>query len=198
MTGNENDQKMTEQASFSAEPDLSAPSAEVTDSAEAGSFPVDEIYGGESAAALSDEGLTEEYKPRPAGWGETPPDDEVPEIDPAESIGQVQAVPVRMFDFEYNIMSDKPRLVEILAAAIDREAREIRAANGSFNRGTFNWPVQVAFKLALDHYNAQRALGECRQELDKCRRELETLTARVERDAEKLAGLIEAGLDSSE
>jgi hypothetical protein len=117
--------------------------------------------------------------------------------DPAESVGEARAVPVRMFDYEYNIMSDKPRLVEILAATIDREARRLKSANASFNRGAFNWPVQVAFKLALDHYNAQKALNDCRQELAECRRELETLAAKVERDAEKLAELIEMGLDAS-
>lgn len=130
-------------------------------------------------------------------YGESLEAEEADGADPAESVREARAVPVRMFDYEYNIMSDKPRLVEILAAAIDREARRLKSANASLGRGVFNWPVQVAFKLALDHYNAQKALSACRQELAECRRELETLTARVERDAEKLAELIELGLDAS-
>ncbi len=143
-----------------------------------------------------DSEAADEYDSAPAGWSGPEPEGE-DRADPAESTGQTRAVPVRMFDYEYNIMSDKPRLVEILASAVDGEARRLKAANASFNRGAFNWPVQVAFKLALDRYYAQRALDDCRRELEDCRRELETLAARVERDAEKLAELIENGLDRS-
>lgn len=116
-------------------------------------------------------------------------------VDPAESEGAARAVPVAMFDYEYNIMSDKPRLVQILAGAIDEEARRIKAHNPTFNRGSFNWPVEVAFKMALDRYYARRDLMECRKELMECRKEMESLAAKVENGAEKLAGLIEAELD---
>jgi hypothetical protein len=114
--------------------------------------------------------------------------------DPAESIGAARAVPVQMFDCEYTIMSDKPRLVKLLAEAVNDEARRIRETNPSFHRGIFNWPVEVAFKMALDRYNAQRELADCRRDLEKCRRDMEILAAKIENDAEKLARLIDAGL----
>jgi hypothetical protein len=117
-------------------------------------------------------------------------------VDPAVSQGSAQPVPVTMFDFEYNIMSDKPRLVEILAAAVNQEAVRIKSASPAYNRGSFNWPVEVAFKMALDRYYAQRALVECRRELAECRRDLENIASKVESDAEKLADLIDAGLSA--
>ncbi len=126
---------------------------------------------------------------RTPGTGEAP--------DPAESVGAARAVPVQMFDSEYTIMSDKPRLVRLLAEAVNEEARRIREMNPAFNRGIFNWPVEAAFKMALDRYNAQKELAACRRELEKCRRELEILASKVESDAEKLARLIDAGLGAS-
>jgi hypothetical protein len=161
-----------------------------------GLFEIPESEASESALSVSLDAESPD-----SGESVSPaPDDEAAQaeedgFDPTESVGEARAVSVRMFDYDYNIMSDKPRLMEIVASTIDREARRLKSANAFFNRGIFNWPVQVAFKLALDNYHEQKALRDCRQELAECRLELENLTAQVERDAEKLAELIENGLN---
>ncbi|MDR1921978.1 MAG: hypothetical protein LBS31_09615 [Candidatus Adiutrix sp.] len=92
-------------------------------------------------------------------------------------------VAVRMFDKIYEIKSDKPQLAEQLADDIDREARRLRELNPSLGPGHFDWPVQVAFQMALGRYNAQRVLND--------------LKARVENDSEKMAALIDAVIGDS-
>jgi len=94
-------------------------------------------------------------------------------------------VAVKMFERDYQIMSDQPELVELLAAEINREARRLRELNpAKMGPGHFDWPVQVAFRLALSRYRTQEAYN--------------TLKAQVEEDAGKMADRILASLDSSE
>lgn len=103
--------------------------------------------------------------------------------------GQGETVTVRMFDFDYEIKSDTPDVVRLLAADIDREAREIQAATPGLDRGQFNWPVQVAFKMALGRYSALK-------DLEACRAELEALKERVESEAGRLARRLDEALGS--
>ena len=101
------------------------------------------------------------------------------------TLGDPRSVTVRMFEREYQIMSDQPELVELLAAEINREARKLRELNPSrMGPGHFDWPVQVAFRLALSRYRVQETFN--------------TLKAQVEADAEKMAERILATLDQSE
>jgi hypothetical protein len=96
--------------------------------------------------------------------------------------GEPRLVAVKMFERDYQIMSDQPELVELLAAEINREARRLREINPSkMGPGHFDWPVQVAFRLALSRYHAQEALN--------------TLKAQVEVDAGRMSERILASLD---
>ena len=98
------------------------------------------------------------------------------------TLGEPRLVSVRMFEREYQIMSDQPELVELLAVEINREARRLWEMNpAKMGPGHFDWPVQVAFRLALSRYRTQEAFN--------------TLKAQVEADAEKMADRILASLD---
>ena len=100
-------------------------------------------------------------------------------------LGEPRLVAVKMFERDYQIMSDQPELVELLAAEINREARRLRELNpAKMGPGHFDWPVQVAFRLALSRYRTQEAYN--------------TLKAQVDEDAGKMADRILASLDSSE
>ncbi len=105
--------------------------------------------------------------------------------DEAFTFGEPQLVSVRMFDREYQIRSDQPQLVELLAAEINREAKKLQEAQpGKMGPGHFDWPVQVAFRLALSRFRTQEAYN--------------TLKAQVESEAEKMAERITASLDQAE
>jgi len=100
-------------------------------------------------------------------------------------LGESRLVAVKMFERDYQIMSDQPELVELLAAEINREARRLRDINpAKMGPGQFDWPVQVAFRLALSRYRAQEAYN--------------TLKAQVEDDAGKLSERIQATLDQGD
>jgi hypothetical protein len=100
-------------------------------------------------------------------------------------LGEPRLVAVKMFERDYQIMSDQPELVELLAAEINREARRLRDINPTqMGPGRFDWPVQVAFRLALSRYRAQEAYN--------------SMKAQVEDDAEKLADRILASLGPAE
>jgi len=100
-------------------------------------------------------------------------------------LGEARLVAVKMFERDYQIMSDQPELVELLAAEINREARRLRDLNpAKMGPGQFDWPVQVAFRLALSRYRAQESYN--------------TLKAQVEDDAGKLSERILASLDQGE
>jgi len=100
-------------------------------------------------------------------------------------LGEPCLVAVKMFERDYQIMSDQPELVELLAAEINREARRLRDLNpAKMGPGHFDWPVQVAFRLALSRYRTQEAYN--------------TMKAQVEDDAGKLADRILASLDPGE
>ncbi|MDR3038402.1 MAG: hypothetical protein LBV21_03795 [Candidatus Adiutrix sp.] len=120
-------------------------------------------------------------------------DEKLPVRDPAPeaggddemTLGEPRLVSVRMFERDYQIMSDQPELVELLAAEINREARRLREISpAQMGPGRFDWPVQVAFRLALSRYRVQEAFN--------------TLKAQVEADAEKMTERILASLDRSE
>jgi len=99
--------------------------------------------------------------------------------------GEPRLVAVKMFERDYQIMSDQPELVELLAAEINREARRLRELNpAKMGPGHFDWPVQVAFRLALSRYRTQEAYN--------------TMKAQVEDDAGKLADRILASLEPGE
>jgi hypothetical protein len=100
-------------------------------------------------------------------------------------LGEPRLVTVKMFERDYQIMSDQPELVELLAAEINREARRLRELNPTkMGPGHFDWPVQVAFRLALSRYRAQEAYN--------------TMKAQVEDDAGRLAERILASLEPGE
>jgi hypothetical protein len=100
-------------------------------------------------------------------------------------LGEPRLVTVNMFERDYQIMSDQPELVELLAADINREARRLRELNpAKMGPGHFDWPVQVAFRLALGRYRTQEAYN--------------TLKAQVEDDAGKMADRILASLEQGE
>jgi len=100
-------------------------------------------------------------------------------------LGEPRLVSVKMFERDYQIMSDQPELVELLAAEINREARRLRDLNpAQMGPGRFDWPVQVAFRLALSRYRVQEAYN--------------TLKAQVEDDASKMAERIMASLGPGE
>ncbi len=101
------------------------------------------------------------------------------------SFGEPRLVTVTMFDREYQIKTDQPQLVELLADEINREARKLRDLNpAKMGPGHFDWPVQVAFNLALARFRSLEAYN--------------TLKAQVESDAEKMAGRIAATLGEAD
>ena len=107
------------------------------------------------------------------------------EAEAAMLLGEPRLVTVKMFERDYQIMSDQPELVELLAAEINREARRLRDLNpAQMGPGRFDWPVQVAFRLALSRYRAQEAYN--------------SMKAQVEDDAGKMADRILASLDQGE
>lgn len=109
-----------------------------------------------------------------------------PESDEGQkSFGEAKMVSVRMFEREYQIKSDQPQLVELLAAEINREAKKLQDAYPTqMGPGHFDWPVQVAFRLALSRFKTQEAYN--------------TLKAQIESEAEKMAERITASLDQAE
>lgn len=101
------------------------------------------------------------------------------------TFGEAKMVSVRMFEREYQIKSDQPQLVELLAAEINREAKKLQDAYPSqMGPGHFDWPVQVAFRLALSRFKTQEAYN--------------TLKSQIESEAEKMAERITASLDQAE
>lgn len=101
------------------------------------------------------------------------------------TFGEAKMVSVRMFEREYQIKSDQPQLVELLAAEINREAKKLQEAYpGQMGPGHFDWPVQVAFRLALSRFRTQEAYN--------------TLKTQIESEAEKMAERITASLDQAE
>ena len=116
-------------------------------------------------------------------------EEKLPEQTREDGVEMLQAEPclvaVKMFERDYQIMSDQPELVELLAAEINREARRLRDINpAKMGPGHFDWPVQVAFRLALSRYRTQEAYN--------------TLKAQVEDDAGKLADRIQTSLEQGE
>lgn len=96
--------------------------------------------------------------------------------------GESRMVSVRMFEREYQIRSDQPELVELLAAEVNREAKKLQEVNpAKMGPGHFDWPVQVAFCLALSRFRTQESYN--------------TLKAQVEAGAEKVAERLLASLD---
>lgn len=103
------------------------------------------------------------------------------ERETAEAFGAPRMVTVRMFEREYQIKSTQPELVELLAAEINREARKLREADPArMGPGHFDWPVQVAFRMALSRYNTQE--------------EYNALRAQVDLESEKISELLSSGL----
>ena len=101
------------------------------------------------------------------------------------SFGEPRLVTVKMFDREYQIKTDQPQLVELLADEINREARKLRELNpAKMGPGHFDWPVQVAFSMALARFRSLEAYN--------------TLKAQVESDADKMAARIAASLGESD
>lgn len=101
------------------------------------------------------------------------------------SVGETTMVSVKMFERDYQIRSDQPQLVELLAAEINREAKKLWDAYPSqMGPGHFDWPVQVAFRLALSRFHTQEAYN--------------TLKTQIEAEAEKMAARITASLDQAE
>ena len=101
------------------------------------------------------------------------------------TFGEARMVSVRMFEREYQIKSDQPQLVELLAAEINREAKKLQEAYPALmGPGHFDWPVQVAFRLALSRFRTQEAYN--------------TLKSQIESEAEKMAERITASLDQAE
>ena len=114
--------------------------------------------------------------------------------------GEPRMVTVRMFDREYQIKSDDPQLVELLAAEINREARKLQEAYpGKMGPGHFDWPVQVAFRLAESRFRTQEAYNTLKAQIDS---DAENMAARItasldQAEAEKMAARIKAELDGN-
>lgn len=101
------------------------------------------------------------------------------------SFGEPRMVTVKMFDREYQIKTDQPQLVELLADEINREAKKLRELNpAKMGPGHFDWPVQVAFSMALARFRSLEAYN--------------TLKAQVESGADKMAARIAASLGESD
>ena len=99
----------------------------------------------------------------------------------AETFGAPRMVTVRMFEREYQINSTQPELVELLAAEINREAKKLRELDPArMGPGHFDWPVQVAFRLALSRFNTQE--------------EYNTLKAQVDQESDRMAEMLTSGL----
>lgn len=99
----------------------------------------------------------------------------------AESFGRPRLVTVRMFEREYQIKSTQPELVELLAAEVNREAKKLREMNpAQMGPGHFDWPVQVAFSLALSRFNTQE--------------EYNALKAQVDLESERMSEMLSSGL----
>jgi len=99
----------------------------------------------------------------------------------AEVFGAPRMVTVRMFEREYQIKSTQPELVELLAAEINREAKKLREIDPArMGPGHFDWPVQVAFRLALSRFNTQE--------------EYNTLKAQVDMESDRMADMLASGL----
>jgi len=115
-------------------------------------------------------------------------------------LGEPRMVAVRMFDREYQIRSDQPQLVELLAAEINREARKLQELNpAKMGPGHFDWPVQVAFRLALSRYKTQEAFNTLKSQIDsEAEKMAERISATLDQaEAEKMARRIKADLDDS-
>ena len=99
----------------------------------------------------------------------------------AETFGAPRMVTVRMFEREYQIKSTQPELVELLAAEINREAKKLREMDPArMGPGHFDWPVQVAFRMALSRFNTQE--------------EYNTLKAQVDMESDRMAEMLSSGL----
>ena len=112
-------------------------------------------------------------------YGREHPGESGPET--AEAFGAPRLVTVRMFEREYQIKSSQPELVELLAAEINREAKKLRELDPArMGPGHFDWPVQVAFSLALSRYHTQE--------------DYNTLKAQVDLESEKMSELLASSL----
>ena len=107
---------------------------------------------------------------------------------------------MRMFDREYHIRSDQPQLVELLAAEINREARKLQELSpAKMGPGHFDWPVQVAFSMALSRYKTQEAYNTLKSQIDsEAEKMAERISATLDQaEAEKMARRIRADLEDS-
>ncbi|MGL4208255.1 MAG: hypothetical protein ACRCTY_02590 [Candidatus Adiutrix sp.] len=75
-------------------------------------------------------------------------------------------VTVDMFGRTYEIKSDNPALVKLLAEKINCEAQRLKEMHPHMGPGYFDWPVQVAFQMALGLYNSKRDLNVYKSQID--------------------------------
>ena len=118
----------------------------------------------------------------------------------AFSFGEPRLVTVKMFDRDYQIKTDQPQLVELLAAEVNREARKLRDASpAQMGPGHFDWPVQVAFQLALSRFRTQEEYNTLKAQIDsEAEKMAERITATLDQaEAEKMAQRIKADLDEN-
>ncbi|MDR1045778.1 MAG: cell division protein ZapA [Candidatus Adiutrix sp.] len=116
------------------------------------------------------------------------------------SFGEPRLVTVKMFDREYQIKTDQPQLVELLAAEVNREARKLRDSSpAQMGPGHFDWPVQVAFQLALSRFRTQEEYNTLKAQIDsEAERMAERITATLDQaEAEKMVQRIKADLDDN-
>lgn len=131
--------------------------------------------GAKTAVPMTDKKLKDFTEPGPteAGGGDI------------FAVGEPRMVSVRMFEREYQIKSDQPQLVALLVDEINREAKKLQEVSPiKMGPGNFDWPVQVAFQLALGRFRALEAYN--------------TLKRQTDAEAEKMARRINSGLDDLE
>lgn len=107
---------------------------------------------------------------------------ENPELEAMEAgekfaVGESHLVTVKMFEREYQIQSDQPQLVELLVDEINREAKKLKESSPvKMGPGHFDWPVQVAFRLALSRFKALEAYNTLKRQIDA---ETDKMTRRI-------------------
>ena len=101
------------------------------------------------------------------------------------TISEPQLVTVKMFDRDYHITSDQPQLVALLVDEINREAKKLKDSSPvSMGPGHFDWPVQVAFQLALGRFKALESYNALKRQVDS--------------EADKMSRRINSGLRDME
>ena len=101
------------------------------------------------------------------------------------TISEPQLVTVKMFDRDYHITSDQPQLVALLVDEINREAKKLKDSSPvSMGPGHFDWPVQVAFQLALGRFKALESYNALKRQVDS--------------EADKMSRRINSGLREME